>query len=485
MTQNLNDKIIKSSKWSFVTELVAKLITPISSILLARLLAPEAFGALALLMMVISFADMLADAGFSKYIVQREFNSYIDKSEQVAVAYWSNFFLAIAMCLLVMLMSDRLAMLINAKGLERALAVISVAIPINALSSIHLAVLRREFRFDTLFKIRLISIITPLIVTLPMAYGGFGYWALICGYIANSLVTGLMATYFSVVKIMFNYQVKVLFQMLGFSIWSLIEAIAIWLTAWGEMFIIGDLLNTYYLGLYRNSMMLVNSLLGLFVAATVPVLYAGLSRLQNDDDKYKSFFYYFQRLIGMAVIPMGVGIYCYRELIVKILFGPEWLEASLFIGLWGLTSALMIVWGHYCSEVYRSRGLPKLSFWAQILHLIFLMPTVYYFAQHSFEELAYARNVVRMQFVAVHITFMYLFFKFSPTKMIINVLPFIAISLCMGILATVIQHIYDGIWWQLLTVGICILFYMSVLFTVKDYREFILGFIRNKGNSFI
>ena len=483
MAQNLNNKIIESSKWSFVTELVAKLVIPISSILLARLLAPEDFGVLTLLMMVISFADMLADAGFSKYIVQREFDCDIDKSEQVTVAYWSNVFFAITICLLVMLLSDRLSMLINAKGLEIALAVMSVAIPLNALSSIQLAMLRREFKFDTLFKIRLVSIITPLIVTLPMAHLGFGYWALIYGYIANSLLTALMATYFSVAKIMFSYKVQVLSQMLGFSLWSLIEAIAIWLTTWGEMFIVGDLLNIYYLGLYRNSMILVNSLLGLFVAATVPVLYAGLSRLQNDDDKYKSFFYYFQRLVGIAVIPMGVGIYCYRELIVKILFGSEWLEASLFIGLWGLTSALMVVWGHYCSEVYRSRGLPKLSFWAQILHLIFLIPTVYYFAQHSFEELAYARNLVRMQSVAVHITFMYFFFKFSPVKMIANVLPFIAISLFMGLLATLIQNIYNGILWQLLTVAICIGFYITILFTIKKYRYFVLGFIRNKGNS--
>lgn len=40
----LNTKILNAAKWSSVTEIIAKLITPITSIVLARLLTPEAFG---------------------------------------------------------------------------------------------------------------------------------------------------------------------------------------------------------------------------------------------------------------------------------------------------------------------------------------------------------------------------------------------------------------------------------------------------------
>jgi PST family polysaccharide transporter len=54
----LNNKIVKATKWSSITEIVAKLITPITSIVLARLLTPEAFGVVATLTMVITFAEI-------------------------------------------------------------------------------------------------------------------------------------------------------------------------------------------------------------------------------------------------------------------------------------------------------------------------------------------------------------------------------------------------------------------------------------------
>ena len=60
----MDTKIVAAAKWSVITEVLAKLITPLTNIILAHMLAPTAFGILATIMMVISFAEMLADAGF-------------------------------------------------------------------------------------------------------------------------------------------------------------------------------------------------------------------------------------------------------------------------------------------------------------------------------------------------------------------------------------------------------------------------------------
>ena len=59
----MDTKIVAAAKWSVITEVLAKLITPLTNIILAHMLAPTAFGILATIMMVISFAEMLADAG--------------------------------------------------------------------------------------------------------------------------------------------------------------------------------------------------------------------------------------------------------------------------------------------------------------------------------------------------------------------------------------------------------------------------------------
>ena len=78
-SNNLNKKIGMAAKWSIATEIAAKLISPVSNMILARFLTPEAFGVVATVTMVTSFADMFTDAGFQKYLVQHEFK---DKNDQ-------------------------------------------------------------------------------------------------------------------------------------------------------------------------------------------------------------------------------------------------------------------------------------------------------------------------------------------------------------------------------------------------------------------
>ena len=75
---NLNKKIVNATKWSAIAEVMGKLVAPISSMVLARLLTPEAFGVVATLSMIIAFVEMFTDAGFQKYIIQQPF---ADKDE--------------------------------------------------------------------------------------------------------------------------------------------------------------------------------------------------------------------------------------------------------------------------------------------------------------------------------------------------------------------------------------------------------------------
>ena len=86
----LKKKIINATKWSSITELAAKIISPITYMILARILAPEAFGVVATIAMIISFAEMFTDAGFQKYLVQREFKDDIEKYKSANVAFWTN-----------------------------------------------------------------------------------------------------------------------------------------------------------------------------------------------------------------------------------------------------------------------------------------------------------------------------------------------------------------------------------------------------------
>jgi PST family polysaccharide transporter len=75
-TNELNKKIQLSIKWSGITEIVAKSIVPIINMILVRILTPEAFGVIAIVTMITSFADIFTDAGFQKYLIQKKFDNH-------------------------------------------------------------------------------------------------------------------------------------------------------------------------------------------------------------------------------------------------------------------------------------------------------------------------------------------------------------------------------------------------------------------------
>lgn len=473
----MQGKIIQASRWSFKTELLAKLVTPAANMILARVLVPEAFGVVATITMVISFAEMLSDAGFQRYIVQHDFCDDDDKRRQFLVAFWANLVSSLVLWLLLVAFDEYIAQLVGSPGMGSVIAVAGVSIPLTAMSSVQMALLRRDFRFDLLFKVRAVAVFLPLLVTVPLACYGFDYWALIIGTVLTNLATAIVLLFISPYKLVFYFDAVILKGMLSFSLWSLVEAISIWLTSWADAFIIGVLLNSYYLGIYKASMTAVNTCLAIITGTTTPVLFAALSRLQNNADEYKRVFFSFQQTVALFVVPMGVGMYCYKDIIVSILLGNQWHEADLFIGLWGLSSAMTIVLGHYCSEIYRSKGMPRLSFWVQILHLLVLIPVLYWSAGYGFDKLIWARSLVRIQSIAVHFLFMYFIIKISPMRMVINILPFLGCSMLMALLSNALRSLSSSIVWDLLSIGICIVFYFGVLAIVPKYRRlFINGY---------
>ena len=475
--EKLNNKIMKATKWSSITEIVARLIAPITSIVLARLLTPEAFGVVTTLTMIITFAEIFTDAGFQKYLIQHEFQDETDRAQSTNVAFWSNFIMSLLIWGVIALFSEPLATMVGNSGLGYVLSIACVSIPIAAFSSIQMALYKRDLDFKTLFKVRIVGIFIPLIVTIPLALWLKNFWALVIGTIASNAVNAILLTCYSKWKPGFYYSFAKLKEMFSFTMWSMIEAISIWLTNYVDVFIIGVYLNEYYLGLYKTSITVVGQIMGLVTAATTPILFSSLSRLQSDEEEFKNLFFKFQKLVGLLVIPLGVGMYCFSDLITELLLGSQWMEASGFIGLWGLTSALTIVLAHYSSEVYRSKGRPKLSVVAQWLHIIVLWPTILITVKYGFEVLYIARALVRLELILVQLMIMYVLIRISPLKMFQNISSSCISAFIMSLGAYGLLMLGDSILWQFISIVICMIVYFIVISFFPTERRILLSFI--------
>lgn len=473
----LGNKVANAAKWSSITEILSKCIQPISNMLLARILSPDAFGVVATINIIISFVDMFTDAGFQKYIIQHEFEDEDELEQNLTVAFWTNLALSVILWLFIIIFKDRVAEIVGSPGLGFTIAVACSTLPMTSFSSLQIGYFKRNFDFKTLFFCRIVGILIPIVITIPLAFYMKSYWALIIGTILTNLSNALILTYYSKWKPKFYYSIELLKNMFSFSFWTLIEQITIWLTLYIGTFVVGIYLSPYYLGMYKTSMTTVNQIMNLITSATTPILFSTLSRLQNNRKEFLNVFFAFQKYVGLLVLPMGVGIFMYRTLITQILLGSQWLETAEFVGLWGLMSGIMIVFGYYSSEVYRSLGKPKLSVLSQVLHLIILVPLLVIGAKKGFEVLYKVRSLVRIQAIVVDLIILWFAIKISPIKMIANVWQYIITSVLMGGLAYILQSISENIIWSFISILICIIFYFGVLSISKTNRVIILKII--------
>ncbi len=481
-SSELSRQTAKATRWSTLTELALKCVQPVTSMILARLLTPEAFGVVATVSMIVSFADMFTDAGFQKYLIQHSFKDQDTLDRHTNVAFWSNLAFSLLLWGVITLLSDPLATMVGNPGMGNVIIVASLSLPLTAFSSIQTARFRRDFDFKTLFFIRLATAAVPLVVTVPLALILRSYWALIIGTLVSNGVNALVLTLRSRWKPKWYFNWKALREMFSYSWWILLESIAVWLTSYIGTFVVGVYLTDHYLGLYKTAMSTANQIFALITAATSAPLFVALSRLKDDRDSMQDTYLRFIGGLGVFMVPLGVGMWLYQDLLTEIALGSQWLEAAGFLGLWGLVGSVSLLLGSYCNGLYNAKGKTYLSFLTQVLHLVILVPALLWAAPKGFTVLWVTRCVLRLQLVLVQQIVMAVCMKISVMKQIVLLLPSMLCSAIMALAALGLQQLGDAIWWQAVSVLICMVVYFGVyglLFRKKLIHGFkTLGFYK-------
>lgn len=466
MDENLSGNIVNATKWSAITEVIAKLIAPITSMVLARVLTPEAFGVVATLNMVIAFAEIFTDAGFQRFLIQHKFSSEQEKDEYTNVAFWSNLTLSFVLWGIIVLLRDPISDLVGSPGMGIVLSIACFSIPLVGFSSIQIALFKRELDFKTIFYLRLVSVLIPLVITIPLAIILKSYWALVIGTIASNLATAILLSIKSPWKPRLFFRMSLLGSMFSFCAWSIVDSVLVWATSYADIFFIGKALSQYYLGLYKTSTSIVGQITSLITAMTLPVIMPSLSKLQDDYPAMRALLLKFQKYTGIVLIPLGAGIFLYREFITSIMLGSQWTEAAGFLGLWGLMDVITIIFARFCSPVYPAIGKPRVSAIVQVSHLIVLIPAIIISGQYGFKPLYITRSLIRIELVIVNLIAVYIMIRQSPWKMIGNVLPEFACSLIMAAVAIALQRVSSSIIWSILSIIICSIVYFVALYFI-------------------
>lgn len=478
MEQNYHKQSAGALKWSSLAEVISKIITPISNIILARLLAPEEFGIVATVTMVISFVDIFCDSGFHKYLIQHDFTNENHMNSSIAVAFSSNMIISCFMWFFLFIFKNPIAKLVGNPGLGNVITIAGLALPLTALSSIQSALFSRHFEYKTLFFARVFSTLIHLVVTILFALMGFSYWALIYGTLARSVTNAIILTLLSKWKPCFTFSKKNFKEMFSFSIWSLIESLGTWLSSYIGTFIVGNMLSDYYLGLYKTTMTTVNGILAVVSSSVVPVLFTTLSRYQNDKTKYNLVFLRYINLVSILLIPLGVGIFVYDDLVTTILLGNQWEEAVPFVGVYGLMSCLCCVFGQLASEYFRGQGRPRANVLMTLLHLLGLVPVLIICSKKGFICLAYGRSLVKIEQILVYWIILWYGFNFNPLQLINKVWKSCLSAIIMGMVGMFMLNYCSSFYSQFISIIVCIVVYFVLYGYVFKGKQDIINMVK-------
>lgn len=309
--------------------------------ILARLLLPEDFGLVAMVLALTSILDGFRDFGLSAATVQRPDIS----RQQVTNLFWIN--VAVGAVLASIVASG--APLISAFYQESRLVGISVALSLvfvwNGLAVQHEALLTRQLRQGELTLIRLAAGVLSVIIAVGLALHDWGYWALVWREILRSaLIT--CGVWFRCLWVPGLPRRKAGTRALvrfGSEI-SLTHLLAS-LIMHVDKLLIGRLFGAAPVGMYRQAQQLILVPMDQMNGPITGVAQPALSALQQDPDRYRRFYEKVVYLVGAFTIPLGLFIAVCAEDITLLMLGPNWIEATVFVQIFGVGAAIRPVIG--------------------------------------------------------------------------------------------------------------------------------------------
>ena len=314
-------KAIHGMLWSSGGSFAFQVIRILTQIILARLLWPEAFGLVALIMAFVSVANYLIENGLTLFIIRKQ-----ELNENDAYSLFiANMIFASSIVILFILGSGLIASYLKEPSTQLLLIVSSSAILFNAFGSVHKALLTRDLQFRGQTVIMLVSAIVSGFIAVVVSILSFGVWSLVIYNVSYQFIqTVLLVRLYS-----FNYRGKLdrifLKEAIIYS-WKLMLSGLIH-TVYENIFniIMGSLFSISALGYYSNALKIRDGAAQTLTDAIQKVSFPILSKLQDNKDSMVEASRRILKLSIFIIYPILFGLAATSESIVKVVFNEQWL----------------------------------------------------------------------------------------------------------------------------------------------------------------
>lgn len=317
---SLKEKSLKGLFWDFSGRLGLQGVGFVVSIVLARLLAPEEFGLLAIITVFINLASVFLDFGFSTALIQKQ----DIREEHYSAVFFLNVTMGFLLAVAVFLIAPVLGKFYEKEVLVNVTRLMSLSIFISSFGQVMRARLRRDMNFRPISLAAIYAAIISGAIAMLMAWKGFGVWSLAVQSVVLQLLTVILLYLFCRFKVKLKFSRSALSELWPFSsrlfFSGLLDTIFFNLDA----LIIGKLLSPATLGYYHRAKSLENFGFRYTASTLASVLLPGLSSLQNDPVKFReAVMRVFHILSFISFLMCGLFLVGGREMII-LLFSEKW-----------------------------------------------------------------------------------------------------------------------------------------------------------------
>lgn len=476
-TNDIKSKVMTGLFWKFGERISAQLVTFIVSIVLARLLSPEDYGAIAMVTVFITFANVFVVNGFGNALIQKKEADNIDFS---SVFYFNIVFSIILYCILFAL-APYIADFYNMKILSMVLRVLGLRVIIAGINSVQQAYVSRHMLFKRFFWSTLFGTVLSGIVGIVMAYMGFGVWALVAQYLTNTSIDTIVLWFtvrwrpnfvfsFSRMKKMFSYGWKLLCSGILDTGYNQLRSL-----------IIGKIYSSSELAYYDKGQQYPNLIVININTSISSVLFPAISQEQDNKSRVKDMTRRAIKTSSYIMWPLMIGLAVIAEPLISLMLTDKWLPCVPYLqiacftyGFWPIHTANL----EAMKALGRSDLFLKLEIIKKVIGILILIIAMRY-------------GVMAIALSSIMATIISSFINAYPNRDLLNysyieqlkdILPTIGLSIMMGIIVYTVKFFNVNNFFQIviqIVLGGIIYLLGSKVFHFETY-EYLINIAKSK-----
>ena len=313
-------KVFTGVLWAAVQRFGTMIISFIANIVLARLLTPDDFGTVGMLLFFLAIANVFVDSGFGSALIQKKDANDKDCSTVFVI----NIIMSTTLYAILFFSAPYIARFYDVPLLKPILRVQGLVLFINAFTIVQSTLLRKKLDFKKLSIANITGNIVGTVVAIVMAALGCGVWSLVArGLIVSSVVSALLWG-------MSDWKASLLFDkasftgLFNFGGFILLSRIITTVSQNVQTMIIGKMFSSNDLGNYTQAKNLENICSDSVSSIICQVLYPTFSNCQDDNNQIADKLNFSTYVIAYTIAPlMGLAIVLAPQ-IITFLYGVKW-----------------------------------------------------------------------------------------------------------------------------------------------------------------